>query len=392
MLPIDEAGVIDFAKRLIAIPSPSGQERQCAQAVAREMEKVGFKSVRLDERSNVLGRIGQGEGDALLFLAHTDHAGVGSMDDPFSARETDGALFCQPGKVIWGRGACDMKGALAAMVYAGEALFRAASPELPRGIAPRREIILLAFTLEEMGRTEGLRYALANHDLGRVSMAVSGEATSLRVHRGHRGSMEFLITVHGRTSHSSNPDRGVNAIFQMNRFLSALRNGYRMPQHEFLGPATFTVIDIAASPGRATPIVPDRCEIVLDRRTLPGETPETVEVELRALAATLSEEDPSFRMDIKCIKVCRGMLTPEDAPVVRALQWARDEVMGQHEAPSTWKFGIDVFDLEDMGISVAGFGPGDEIYAHTPQEHVPVEDILTATRVYAQMMQGTAGT
>ena len=388
MLRIDEAGVIDFAKRLIAIPSPSGQERRCAEMVAGEMERVGFGDVTMDERNNVLARIGGSEDDALLFLAHTDHADVGNMDDPFGAGEIDGAPFGQNGRVIWGRGACDMKGALAAMVYAGEALLRAANPETSGGTVPRREIILLAFAMEEMGRTEGLRYALAHHDFSRVSMAVSGEATGLRVHRGHRGSMEFLITVRGKTSHSSDPGRGVNAIFQMSRFLAALRDSYRMPRHGFLGPATFTVIDIAASPGRATPIVPDRCEIVLDRRTLPGETLESVEAELRALTATLEGEDSTFGADIECTKECRGMLTPEDAPVVRQLQRARAEVMGQHAPPGAWKFGIDVFDLEDMGIPAAGFGPGDEIYAHTPQEHVPVEDILTATRVYARMMQG----
>jgi putative selenium metabolism hydrolase len=387
MPSIDEEGVLDFAKRLIAIPSPSGHERRCAEAVAEEMREVGFGEVEMDERYNVVARIGGSggdalQGDALLFLAHTDHADVGAMDDPFGAREIDGTPFGHPGKVIRGRGACDMKGALAAMVYAGKAVLEAADRE------PTREVILLAFTLEELGRTEGLRYALAHHDFNRVSMAVSGEATGLRVHRGHRDSMEFLITVRGKTSHSSNPKRGVNAIFQMSRFLIALKESYRMPQHDFLGPATFTVIDIAASPGRATPIVPDRCEIVLDRRTLPGETPESVEAELRNLAATLEEEDPTFEVDMECIKVCRGMLTPEDAPVVRQLQRARTEVMGRHAPSGAWKFGVDIFDLEDMGIPVAGLGPGDEIYAHTPQEHVPVEDILTATRVYAWMMQG----
>jgi acetylornithine deacetylase/succinyl-diaminopimelate desuccinylase-like protein len=126
------------------------------------------------------------------------------MPDPFSGKEMDGAPFGEDGPVIYGRGACDMKGALAAMVYSVDAVKRS-NAELDGNV------YVLAFAREEQGEGEGLDYAVENWDL-KADMAVSGEATGVDVYIGHRGSMQFKIVAKGRACHASNPSRGVNAI------------------------------------------------------------------------------------------------------------------------------------------------------------------------------------
>ena len=209
---IDTNALVDFTKRLIRIPSPSGEEASIARAVVDEMNNVGFDRVLTDELHNVLGIAeGRGGGRDLLLLAHTDHADVGQMNEPFSGKEIDGAPLGEDGPVIYGRGACDMKGALASMVYAVESLKRS-------DVELTGNVYLLAFTREERGEGEGLDYAVRNWDL-KADMAVSGEATGLDIYIGHRGSMQFKIVAKGRSCHASNPSRGINAIYQMTKIL-----------------------------------------------------------------------------------------------------------------------------------------------------------------------------
>lgn len=374
---VNQDALIDFTKRLIRTPSPSGKEQAISKIVAEEMDKIGFDHVLVDDQSNVLGIFGEpSPGRDLLLLAHIDHAETGGMEDPFSGKEIDGALMGQAGRAIYGRGACDMKGALASMVYAVDALVRSGH----RG--PGRTMVL-AFTREEWGTGEGLEYAVENWDI-RADMAVSGEATNLDVYIGHRGSMQFKVTTRGRTSHASNPSRGINAIDQMNRFLNTLQTSYRMPSHPFLGDATFAVLDIRAEPGARTAVVPDLCEIILDRRYFPDEDRETLEGELRNLLRLARETNPELDATVELHKDSRPMLCDPDVEIVQILQRARKAVLGEPSKLGAWKFGIDVFVVEDRGIPCVGLGPGNEIFAHTPQDHVRIEDLVVASEIYAR--------
>jgi len=373
---VNEQALVDFTKKLIRTPSPSGQEEQIAKRIAMEMKKVGFDQILIDKKHNVLGILeGLGRGRDLLFLAHSDHADVGRMEDPYSGKEIDGAIFGEKGRVIYGRGACDMKGALASMVYAADAINQ--SNKRLKG-----NLMVLVFTLEEQGIGEGLEFAVKNWELS-ADMATSGEATDLNVYIGHRGSMQFKITTKGRTCHASNPLRGINAIFQMNKILNHLQTAYKLPNHPFLGDATFTVLDIKAEPGGFTPIVPDRCEIILDRRFFPNETQKMLENELWAIIHTIQEEDPEFEAEIELHKVSRPLLCDPETEIVKVLQEARQQILDTPSKLGAWRFGIDVFTIEDAGIPCAGLGPGNELYAHSPQDHVAIEDLVAATKIYA---------
>jgi acetylornithine deacetylase/succinyl-diaminopimelate desuccinylase-like protein len=242
--------------------------------------------------------------------------------------------------------------------------------------------VVLAFTREELGTGEGLASAVKNWNID-ADMAVSGEATDLNVHIGHRGSMQFKIRAKGRTCHASNPSRGINAIFQMNEILNGLRATYEMPRHPFLGDATFTVLDIRAEPGGQTPIVPDRCEILLDRRYFTDETKESLERELRAVMQRLQHDHPDLEAEIELHKDSRPYLCAPEEEIVHVLQRARQAVLGAPSKLGAWKFGVDIFAVEDAGIPCAGIGPGKEIYAHTPHDHVAIDDLVAVSKIYA---------
>jgi putative selenium metabolism hydrolase len=340
------------------------------------MKESRFDRVETDEEHNVLGILeGESSGPNILFLAHSDHADVGRMEEPFSGKEMDGSTLGEKGRVIYGRGACDMKGALASMICAFDAVTRS-------GAGLRGRLMILAFTREELGTGEGLASAVKKWNID-ADMAVSGEATDLNVYIGHRGSMQFKILAKGRTCHASNPSRGINAIFEMNEILNGLKTNYVMPQHPFLGEATFSVLDIRAEPGAQTPIVPDRCEIILDRRYFPDETRESLERELRAAIEGLQHDHGNPEVEIDLHKDSRPYLCAPEEKIVHVLQRARRSVLGAPSDLGAWKFGIDIFAIEDAGIPCAGIGPGKEIYAHTPHDHVAIDDLVTASKIYA---------
>jgi acetylornithine deacetylase/succinyl-diaminopimelate desuccinylase-like protein len=215
-------------------------------------------------------------------------------------------------------------------------------------------------------------------------MAVSGEATNLDIYIGHRGSMQFKITSRGRTSHASNPSRGINAIDQMNHFLNTLHTSYRMPSHPFLGDATFAVLDIRAEPGARTAVVPDLCEIILDRRYFPDEDRETLAGELRELVRLAKETNPELDAAVELHKDSRPLLCDPDVEIVQILQRSRQAVLGEPSKLGAWRFGIDVFAVEDRGIPCVGLGPGKEIFVHTPQDHVRIHDLVAASEIYAR--------
>jgi putative selenium metabolism hydrolase len=376
---LDERRLIDFAKELIRTPSLSMEEAAVSRVVQREMTSLGYDDVQVDDLFNVMGVIrGSGKGPTLMFNGHIDHAGVGNMADPFSAQETDGRAFGHDGPVIYGRGACDMKGAVAAMIHAGGMIKKA-------GIPLSGDVWVTCVAREEMARGEGIRRLLENGLT--ADFAVSGEATGLDIYVGHRGKFETRITTHGRTSHGGYPQGGINAIFKMNSFLNALQSEYPLPDHDFLGKATVTVLDICASPGALTPIVPDRCEAIVDRRFFPEETETALLEGFEKIFLALKAKDPEFQAEAEPLKWFPAMFTEPDEPIVQAMSKARQTVLGDAGKIGAWYFGVDGTFINQAGIPCVGFGPGNEYLAHTPQDVVPVRHLVDAAKVYARLIK-----
>jgi putative selenium metabolism hydrolase len=379
---IDAGRLISFTKELIRTPSLSKEEKEISRIIQAEMIRLDYDVVFSDELHNVVGIIKGGGGPSLMFNGHIDHAGVGRMPDPFSAKELDGDEFGHEGPVIYGRGASDMKAAVAAMVQAGGVVKRL-------GVPLAGDLIVTCVVREEMARGEGIKALL---DAGvRADFAVSGEASGLEVYLGHRGKTEIAVTTLGQTTHAANPAGGVNAILKMNSFLNALQEDYPLPSHDFLGDATWTVLDIEASPGALTPIVPDRCRAVFDRRFLPQETREELLAGFQDVIDRLSAADPEFKAEMEMLKWFPAMFTEPENPVVQAALKARSKVLGGEGQVGSWYFGVDGTFLNEAGIPCVGFGPGNEFLAHTPEDVVPIEHLAPACQVYVQMALDMCG-
>lgn len=373
--------MVNFTRKLIQTPSPSGQEKEVAHLVESEMKKLGYKEVVVDEKFNVTGVIkGSKPGKNIMFNGHIDHADTGSMQDPFSGEIMNGEKFGTEGEVIFGRGACDMKAAVAAMVYAGAQLQK--ESENLAG-----NVYITAVTLEEQAKGEGVSFLLDNSGF-HFDVAVSGEATNMEIHLGHRGKFEYLIKVQGQTSHSSNPARGVNAIFNMNKMLTMIEEEYAktLSEHKFLGKSTVTVIDILSKPGRLTPVIPDYCEIVMDRRYLPDEDSKVVDKEIEEMFEKIKKTRPSFNAEYEQIKDFPVLYCPPEEPIVKATHNAVEKIMQKTPEYKAWKFGVDGAFISRRGIPCVGFGPGNEHFAHTIEDHVRVEDIITTAKVYHQLV------
>ncbi len=375
---IDRNQLVELTRRLIQTPSFSEKEGEAAHLLAGWMRRLGFDRVKIDEKSNVIGHVNPGASPTVMFNGHIDHAEIGDMSVPFSAKIIPQKRYGTGGPAIYGRGACDMKGAVAAMVHAAAALGQAGGP--PTGSA-----VVTAVALEEQGEGEGTRFVL---DQGlHADMAVCGEATGLRVNVGHRGKYNVEVTVMGESSHSCNPAAGINAVDHMHHFLAALHSDYRPPSHPVLGQCTWTVVDISAEPGWKTPTIPHRCTAVIDRRTLPGETKEDIIDQLSRIAESVRKQHPRFCARMRILTQTSPMLIDTDCQAVRTVQRARAKVMGERTPPGAWRFGTDAPYINERGIPCVGFGPGDETYAHTSDDHLAIADLYSAAAVYAQILQ-----
>ncbi len=375
---IDADELVHFTRKLIQTPSPSGEEDTVAELTAREMHRLGFDRVYVDELNNVIGHINPQGSPLVMLNGHLDHAEIGDMCEPFSGAIVEGEHYGRAEPVIRGRGACDMKGAVAAMIHAAAAFAR-------RNGDPRGGVVVTAVTLEEKGEGDGTRHVL---DQGvTADFAVCGEATNLRVSTGHRGKFNVQITTRGETAHACDPDRGRNAITDMHLFLTHLQSSYRLPEHELLGRCTCTPVDIWAQPGANSPVIPDRCSVILDRRTLPGETARGVIAEIQSIIETIRVEHPAFRAGVEIVTRTSPLLLKPDEPVVTRVREARDQVMGCGAPLTSWRFGTDAPYINQRGIPCAGLGPGDETFAHTNDDHLAIDDLLLSAKIYARLLE-----
>lgn len=375
---VDGESIAEFTRRLIQTPSLSREEQAVADLVEARMRELGYDQVHRDQMHNVVGVLeGSGGGPSLMFNGHLDHAGVGDMQRPFAGQVVDGAPYGYSGPVIYGRGASDMKAGVAAIVEAGGVVKRL-------GLPLKGRVVVTCVVREEMARGEGMKAVLQAGFT--ADFAVNAEATNLRVYVGHRGKAELAVTTLGKTTHAANPAGGVNAILKMTHLLAALEQSYPLPGHPFLGDATWTVLDIQSWPGALSPIVPDRCRAVIDRRFLPGESREELLAGFQARVDELAESDPEFQAEVELLKWFPAMYTPPENPVVQAMLRARAKVLGQEGEVGSWYFGVDGTFLNQAGIPCVGFGPGDEYLAHTPHDVVPLDHLAPACQAYVQLI------
>lgn len=369
-----ESQMIAFLKRLIKTPSLSGDEGRVAELITEEMEGLGY-DVEVDEMGSVLGRRGGDGGRVVLFDGHMDHVEPGAREswshDPYSAEVVDGVLY--------GRGAVDMKGALAAMIYGCAA---------PR---TQGEVVVACVVHEETNEGVATRKLIEEGWL-RPYVCVLGEPTDLDLSIGQRGRCVFRITTRGITSHASMPEFGRNALYEMTPIIDRIKEANRsLPIHPFLGAGSMAVTGITCSPGSG-PIVPDLCEILVDRRLVPQESLSGVLGELRALAQGAEVE--LVEDELTCYTGYRtkaeqyfpGWITDREHWAVEEGLRALGEALGGRPEVVGWRFSTDgVTTAGALGIPTIGFGPGDPALAHQPDEHVALSDVAAAARGYCAL-------
>ena len=346
-----EAAVADYVEAW-------GQAR--GLAVTRQLVLPG--------RDNVLLTLAvPGATHTLLFEAHMDTVALAPMDERALTPEIrDGRLY--------GRGACDTKGALAAMLVALENL-REQRAEL------RGNVALLA-AVDEEHAFQGILAYLAS--AAPVDAAIIGEPTDLRAVIAHKGCVRGRIAVRGRTAHSAEPARGVSAIDGMADVLLALRDlSPRLAErrHALLGAPTFSVGLIAG--GTGVNIVPEHCAITYDCRTLPGEEPDAVLAELDGLLAGVQAARPDLTIERAAPDlVSEALDTPADAAVVLALGTACRQA-GLPDTPIGVPYGTDASKLwRRRGVPSVVCGPGSIAQAHGADEYVPLDQLRMAVHLY----------
>lgn len=375
--------MVRFLRDMIAIPSESAQERDVIARARAEMEACHFEEIKVDGMGNLLGRVGSGK--AVIALdAHLDTVGVGDPStwtrDPYRGELTDG--------VIYGRGAGDMEGGMAASVY-GARIAR----EL--GLLDGVQLWVTGTVMEE--DCDGLcwQYILRERVLT-PDVVVITEPTKLGVYRGHRGRMEIEIRTQGRSAHGSAPERGINAVYKMGPIIAEieqLNDRLAATADPFLGKGSCTISAIrSTSPSLCA--VADSATIHVDRRLTHGETWEGAVRQLEELdsvrraGATVTVLDyavPSYTgLVYPTKKFYPTWLFPEDHPAVQAGVRAAAQALGRPPVIGKWGFSTNGIATAGMfGVPTIGFGPSDEIWAHTPDDQCPVNDLTVAARFYA---------
>jgi putative selenium metabolism hydrolase len=375
--------MIEFVQAMVQTLSLSGAEQPVVEVITQEMRGLGFDRVWVDANGSAIGLIeGAQPGPTLLLDAHCDTVGIapGStwQRDPFAA-EVDGDY-------VHGRGAADMKGALATMVYAAASLDRSQ-------LAGR--VAVSATVLEEV--MEGI-------SLGTVIEAVQpdfviiGEATELNLNRGGRGRAEIHIETIGQPAHSSNPQLGVNAVHKMFKVINAIET-LDLPEHPLLGAAIMALTDIISDPYPGYSVIPSRCRVTYDRRLLTGETQESVLAQIMALPRL---EEVNF--EARIAEGEHGTYTgtvlhgPKFFP---AWEFAADHPFVQNALTGLQQAGLSpevkayrfctngAMSAGVLGIPTVGFGPAAEEDAHVVDEKVRIAELETAVRGYQGIIKAT---
>lgn len=364
------ADCIDFAQRLIRTPSMPGQEATLAALVADELRALGYDEVWGDAAGNVYGRLYGADRSlpALVLNTHLDHVDPGDLalwpTPPFAAEIVDDRLV--------GRGACDIKGPLAAQVYAGAALRRASQ-------RPQRDVVFCGVTQEEVGGAGAIYWA--EHLDYPVELIVLGEPSGNTLALGHRGILELWLTFHGRSVHASAPERGQNPNYALAAFLMQLEAAVAaLPVHPILGPTSVapTIVQVDTTSGNVTPAwtrvlldfrtatesVDSLCALI-DRLTsqMPGHVPHTLTY-AEGLAPLAGSAAP-----------LAGFYTPPDSPLVTRAAAAIAVGTGRAPELTCYRFATDGRHFAPHGLPVIGYAAGEEHMAHTAGESIPLVQV-----------------
>lgn len=382
--------IIQFMRDIVAIPSMDSKIGEVGERIGAEMKKLGFDEVRFDKMGNIFGRIGDGS-RTIVFDSHIDTVGIGDpaewTHDPFIGKVE--------GDVLYARGACDEKGSTPGMVY---------------GMAIAKKLGLLdGWTAYYFGNMEEWCDGIAPNTFVEVDPGVKpdfvviGEPTKMQVYRGHKGRLEMKVVSKGRSAHAASNHLGDNAIYNLIPVIAGIRDlEPKLGDHPFLGHGKITVTDMTVKTPSIN-AVPDEAVIYIDRRMTFGETEEGVIAEVEALIPAewkdkikiepLFYDEPSYTGFVFPVeKYFPAWAIEENHPLVESGQLVRELIGLPYTAASKWQFSTNgIYWAGKAGIPSIGFGPGDEVTAHTVNDSVSLTDMVKATEFYALLPAVLAG-
>ncbi|MHA1839071.1 MAG: M20 family metallopeptidase [Candidatus Ranarchaeia archaeon] len=320
----------------------------------------------------------------LLFHGHIDTVPVYSMDEALSGKIID------DGKLLWGRGSVDQKGGLAAVMMAMKLACKRLSrkPECPFG---------LVGVVDEESEHRG-SYQLAKEGV-KAEYGLSCEPSNLDITVGVKGTYPLKIVTHGVSVHGSQPEKGVNAIQHMCRIIEAL-DTIRFKEVDLgkLGKIKGTLNVGLIKGGQAYNIVPNYCEVFLDRRLVPGEEPSESKQQIEEVITRLTREIPSFDAEVSVSRpdwkwppiIERGLKpaqTPQDTPLLLILEKIAEEVLG-HKPRRVYETGYSDMDflINDLGIPSVEFGPGELELCHSDREALDLNQFARAIQIYHELI------
>jgi acetylornithine deacetylase/succinyl-diaminopimelate desuccinylase family protein len=384
---MDEQGLINLLTRLVAIPSVTpgeaedpawSGERRMADFVAEVLARLGFRVSQTEKiagRPNIVAEYGPDDARRTLLLeSHLDTVGVSGMKrPPFDAMIEGGRLY--------GRGACDTKGPMAAALAALD------SPLLERLASRGWRLVFAGAMGEETGNVGAAQLV---EDGVRADQAIVLEPTELAIIHAHKGALWFEIEVGGVAVHGSNPERGVNAITAMADVIRFLREQIQNDQkqrHALLGVPSLNIGMIRG--GDAVNIVPDRCVMQVDRRTLPEENAARIIEQIRERLALMQQEGRIAGNEIRMLKEGAPFETAADSVLVRTLTEScrRAGVESKLEGAAWYS---DAGPLSHVCPEIVVFGPGSIRQAHTADEFIDLDSLRKGTMIIREFLDHVA--
>lgn len=384
--------LVALCREMIGTNSVTGNEKAIGELLAARMREMGYDEALVDAQGSVLGRIAGSGGKTLLLDGHIDTVEVTDpgrwSHAPFGGEIAEGKIF--------GRGAADMKCALAAMICA--------AAWLREDGRPCGEVYVSGTAMEEVAEGLSLRRIL---ERVRADAVIIGEASELNLNIGQRGRAEIRLETKGKSAHSSNPEVGVNAVKKMIRLLERV-HALPVDHSAELGDAILELTDIISSPYPGASVLPERCTVTMDRRLLAGEDEDAVLGALRAVIEDLKREDSDFDAEasIACMELqfCSGERTRHkkfapawilnregaDGKLVDAALAALGKA-GLAPKVSAYRFCTNgSASAGQLGIPTLGFGPCGEWQAHVVDEYCELEQLYKAAEGYYHLIEALA--
>ncbi len=374
----EKNNLVNFLADIVSIESITCNEEAVVNRVKKEMEFLGYDEIISDSFGNIIGRVGNGP-KILVFDAHLDVVDVAGQEwdtDPFNAVIKDGKIF--------GRGTIDDKGPFACTLYAGKII-------KDLNLADKYTVYVVGSIVEEECEGLALGSFLKEYKID-PDCVVIAESSELEICRGHKGRAQITATFKGESVHASMHHNGVNPIETALPFLQGLIEfDLNIPEDEELGKGHITAVDTRCE-SLSLSSLPTSAKVIMDRRTTTLDTYESIIEELKALPngdkcklEYADWKDTSYNgKEVRGEEYFPAWVLGEDHPLIQAGVDGYKELFKKDPVVTTWGFSTNGnYTMGKNNFPTVGFGPGEMALCHLANEHVVIDDLLTATAFYA---------